>query len=253
MNEPTSQTSDSTTKPPEHSRKEVWKMFDRIAHKYDFLNRALSFGQDIAWRKKMRSFLPQDKPLELLDLATGTGDQIFFLLDGKAAITDALGLDLSEGMLEHGRTKVKERGLEDKMRLETGDAMNVPVDSESKDVVTISFGIRNVTHVPTSLKEMLRVLRPGGRVQILEASLPANKVVRAFYLFYFRKVLPLVGGWISGDSYAYRYLNETVETFPCGEDFCQLMRDAGFENVHFKAMTFGIASIYIGDRPGDAN
>lgn len=224
-------------------------MFDRIAGRYDFLNRSLSFGRDVSWRKRMRRYLPKNRPLKLVDLATGTADQILFLLDGKAEIAEAVGYDLSEEMLEIGRGKIRERHLEDTVQLLTGDAMACPAADQSADVVTISFGIRNVLDVPTALRDMKRILQPGGTLCILECSLPANAFVRWGYLTYFRHVLPKIGGWVSGDAYAYNYLNKTVETFPCGEAFCQLMRAAGFEAVQAEPLTFGVATLYCGRRP----
>lgn len=235
---------------PEHSRVEIWKMFDRIAHRYDLLNRLLSMRQDVRWRRRMLKCLP-DSPeaLELLDLATGTGDQALFLMERETRIVRGVGMDLSEGMLDLGRDKVERAGLSERLELLTGDATVVPVDDQSVDLVTISFGIRNVTDVGLALRNMHRALRPGGRLLVLECSVPENRFMRAFYLWYFRNVLPRVGGLISGDSQAYRYLNETAETFPCGEAFCDIMRDAGFTRVGAQPLTFGIATLYMGDRP----
>lgn len=184
-------------------------------------------------------------------MATGTADQILFLLDGPAEITEAVGYDLSEEMLEVGREKIRDRKLEDKITLLTGDAMAAPAADRSADVVTISFGIRNVLDVPTALRDMKRILLPGGTLCILECSLPENGFLRWGYLTYFRHVLPKIGGWVSGDAYAYNYLNKTVETFPCGEAFCQLMREAGFEQVQAEPMTFGVATLYIGRCPAE--
>lgn len=224
-------------------------MFDRIAGRYDFLNRSLSFGRDVSWRKRMRRHLPTDRPIKVVDLATGTADQILFLLDGKADIREAVGYDLSEEMLEVGRGKVREKKIEEPVRLLKGDAMACPAEDASADVVTISFGIRNVLDVPTALADMKRVLMPGGTLCILECSVPTHPLIRWGYLHYFRHVLPKLGGWVSGDAYAYNYLNKTVETFPCGEAFCQLMRDAGFEQVQAEPMTFGVATLYTGRKP----
>lgn len=239
-----------TTEAP--SRQNIWKMFDRIAHRYDFLNRSLSFGRDTAWRKRMRGHLPAGRPLRVVDLATGTADQILFLLHGRADIESATGYDLSAEMLEVGRRKLRDRGEDKRVELLTGDAMASPAADASADVVTISFGIRNVLDVPTALRDMKRVLVPGGKALILECSVPANPLVRRGYLLYFRHVLPWLGGWVSGDRQAYKYLNQTVETFPCGEAFCALMREAGFEEVKAEPMTFGVATLYSGIRPEGA-
>lgn len=230
------------------SRTDVWKMFDRIAHRYDLLNRSLSMGQDVVWRKRMKRYLPQRSGLHLLDLATGTADQLIYLsMDGRIATGE--GMDLAEKMLDIGREKIKRRGWTDRLSLRTGDATAIPAEAGSADVVTITFGIRNVLDVSTGLSEMFRVLRPDGRALILEFSLPRWALLRHLYLFYFRHVLPRVGGWISGDAHAYRYLNQTVETFPYGDAFCALMRNAGFKNVKAHSLTFGIAMIYQGDKP----
>lgn len=225
-------------------------MFDRIAHRYDFLNRSLSFGRDVAWRKRLRKHLPTDRELLVVDLATGTADQILFLLEGPAKIREAKGYDLSEEMLSIGREKIAQKGVGDVVSLHTGDAMKSPQADGTADVITISFGIRNVEDVPTALADMRRALVPGGKLLILECSLPPNRLMRRAYLLYFRHVLPKLGGLVSGDAYAYNYLNKTVETFPCGEAFCQLMRDAGFEDVAAEPMTFGVATLYSGVKPG---
>ena len=231
------------------SRRQVWRMFDRIAPRYDFLNRVLSLRQDVSWRRRMATFLKGRRNLKLLDLATGTGDQIFFLLDAGANVTHALGLDLAEAMLAIGRRKIAARGLAGRVELRLGDAMAIPAETGTFDVATMSFGIRNVEQTDVALKEIWRVLNPGGRALILEFSVPANRLVRGFYLFYFRHVLPRIGEAVSGDGEAYRYLNQTAETFPCGEAFCELLRQAGFVDVAALPLTFGIATIYKGDKP----
>ncbi len=233
------------TAPP--SRREVWRMFDRIAHRYDLLNHLLSLNRDKAWRKRLVNSLPHRSGLRVLDLATGTADQLLALYDS-GKVVDGIGVDPSEKMLEVGRAKIARRNLTDCLALKRGNGEEIPSDDDQYDAVTISFGIRNVTDVPHTLAEMHRILKPGGRALILEFSLPANSLMRWCYLVYFRRVLPFVGGLISGDSYAYRYLNQTVETFPHGEEFCDLLRGAGFEKVYATPLTFGIASIYSGEK-----
>jgi demethylmenaquinone methyltransferase/2-methoxy-6-polyprenyl-1,4-benzoquinol methylase len=235
------------TAPETPSRQQVWKMFDRIAHRYDLLNHLLSGNRDVAWRKRMANMLPSGDNLDALDLATGTGDQLLTLADtGK--LRSGIGIDLAEKMLDFGREKIAERNLGGLLKLQTGDAGAIPFDGASFDAVTITFGIRNVLDVRSSLREMYRVLRPNGRVLILEFSLPRNSIIRNGYLFYFRHVLPHLGGLISGDSYAYRYLNQTVETFPYGEAFSSMMTEAGFTDVCATEVTFGVATIYSGDK-----
>ena len=234
--------------PETPSRMQAFKMFDRIAHRYDLLNRLLSMGTDVRWRKKMNRRIPPGAGLRVLDLATGTADVLIAMERACPQVVSGVGLDMSGGMLKYGREKLVRLGLDGKFRLVRGDATCIGLGTGSFDAVTISFGIRNVLDVSQGLVEMRRILKPGGRALILEFSLPANRPFRALYLFYFRNVLPRIGALISGDSYAYRYLNETVETFPYGEDFCQLMRDAGFERVSATPLTFGIASLYQGER-----
>jgi len=228
------------------SRHEVWKMFDRVARRYDFLNHFLSLNRDVTWRRKVAELLPGRKDQTVLDLATGTADQLLSLY-GSDRVESGVGLDLSEEMLIIGRRKIAARQLEGCLTLRNGDAGAIPFDDNTFDAVTISFGIRNVTDVCHTLREMHRVLKPGGRALILEFSLPENRILRSTYLFYLRHVLPGLGGIISGDGRAYRYLDRTVESFPCGEAFCRLMRDAGFANAQARPLTFGVATIYHGD------
>jgi demethylmenaquinone methyltransferase/2-methoxy-6-polyprenyl-1,4-benzoquinol methylase len=229
------------------SRRDVHRMFDRIAPRYDLLNHLLSFNRDKAWRRRMAALLPTRTNLKLLDLATGTGDQLLALYSS-GKIASGVGIDPAEKMLAIGQEKIARRGLSDKLSLSVGSAEQIPFPDKSFDVVTISFGIRNVTDVAKSLSEMHRVLKPEGRALILEFSLPTSKLIKAGYLFYFRYILPALGGIISGDREAYRYLNQTVESFPHGENFAKLMREAGFEGVKATPLTFGVASIYQGDK-----
>jgi demethylmenaquinone methyltransferase / 2-methoxy-6-polyprenyl-1,4-benzoquinol methylase len=226
-----------------------WKMFNRIAKTYDLVNLMLSFGLDTLWRKKVGSLVPKRPGLAVLDLATGTGDQIISLWNSCSPnIEKGMGMDLSEGMLDIGRRKIEEKKLQDVIGMEVGDATDIPAEAASYDAVTISFGIRNVPDVPASLREMHRILRPSGKALILEFSMPSNPVVRWGHLFYLRHVLPLVGGAVSGDFEAYRYLNTSIESFPYGRDFCRLMEDAGFDTVVAHPVSLGIATIYEGVR-----
>lgn len=230
----------------EPKRENVQEMFDRISPRYDLLNRLLSFRSDVAWRKKVARLLPDKNRVELLDIATGTGDIILTLMAQNTAITYAVGLDMAGEMLTIAKKKFNTDSKYAHIPLIRSDACSLPFDTNSFDATTIAFGIRNVIDVHLALREMYRVIRPGGKSLILEFSLPSNRLIRSAYLFYFRHILPLVGGIISGDSYAYKYLNRTVETFPYGNEFCSLMTDAGFENVKQHRLTFGVASIYEG-------
>ncbi len=222
-------------------------MFDRIAPRYDLLNQLLSFGRDAAWRKQFIRHLPPGSSLHALDLATGTADVLIALAKNPRVATGT-GLDMSWEMLRRGRQKLLRLGLTPRFTLLRGDATAQGLAPETFDLVTMSFGIRNVTDVSACLREMRRVLKPGGRALILEFSLPGNRLLRALYLAYFRHLLPRIGGLISGDSHAYRYLNTTVETFPYGGAFLELMTGAGFHHVQAHPLTFGIATLYQGDK-----
>ncbi len=224
----------------------VWRMFDRIAPRYDLLNRLLSLRQDVVWRKKVAQYLPDRAGQIVLDVATGTADLLLSLFDKSDRISSAVGIDLSPKMLRLGLEKIASRRLADKISLVRADALGIPFADNSFDAVTIAFGIRNVADVPRALTEMHRVLKPGGKVLILEFSLPRNRFIRSLYQFHLRGILPRLGAIVSGDSHAYRYLNKTIETFPHGEEFCDVMRKAGFVEVQAAPLTFGIATIYHG-------
>lgn len=222
------------------------EMFDRIASRYDLLNRILSGRRDIAWRRSIAAFIKEMGDVFVLDVATGTGDVLLTIIDKCKNVTHGIGLDPAVKMLEIARKKTKDKGLSDKIEYICGDALKLPFDDNFFDVVTIAFGIRNVTDVDLALREMLRVLKTGGQVIILEFSLPSNPFLRWCYLKYFRYILPILGSIISGDKKAYKYLNTTVETFPYGREFCGIMEKAGFVKVKAKPLTFGIATLYSG-------
>jgi len=232
----------------EQTRKNVWVMFDRIAHRYDLLNRLLSMRQDVAWRNKLALYLPQRDNLSVLDVATGTADVLISLLNKSKRIAKATGIDMAERMLDMGRSKISRSELLKEIKLQPGNATDLQFEDNTFDVVTIAFGIRNVNNLDLALQNMYRVLNKKGRVLILEFSLPQNTILKKLYLFYFRYILPKIGALISGDAYAYNYLNQSVETFPYGEKFCNVLEANGFKNVSFHPLTFGIASIYQGDK-----
>lgn len=238
-----------TERPTSEEKIKSWQIFNHIAPTYDVINRILSARQDVLWRKKLANFLPLKKDIELLDLATGTADQILHLFNklkknNQVQITRAIGVDLSEGMLKIGREKVIQKGLQDKVQLVHADATQLPFEANSFDVITMSFGIRNVPNTLACLSEIYRCLRPGGKVLILEFSIPSNKLFKTPYLFYFRNVLPQIGGALSGHTHYYKYLNNTAEQFAYGSEFLELMKKAGFETPQAHEVTFGIASIY---------
>ncbi|MBS0626599.1 MAG: bifunctional demethylmenaquinone methyltransferase/2-methoxy-6-polyprenyl-1,4-benzoquinol methylase UbiE, partial [Verrucomicrobia bacterium] len=215
----------------EPSRIEIWKMFDTLSATYDKTNRWMTFGLDLYWRKKMSSYLPSLDKISLLDCATGTADQIISLVKHSSKIEEAIGIDLSEEMINIGRQKVQKTPFAKKISLEIASALEIPFPEKRFDCVTLSFGIRNVTDVSLSLGELLRVLKPGGKALILETSLPRCRILRFFHVLYIRKILPIIGGLISKKKHAYQYLNQTAETFPHGKDFCSLLEKAGFTKV----------------------
>ncbi len=231
------------------SKSESWKMFNRIAPTYDLLNRFLSGGVDQMWRRDLANHLPSSpERLDLLDVATGTGDQLIELIKScPERFASATGVDPAVQMLDLAMAKSFSKPEKFTLSWLEASALNLPFADASFDLVTISFGIRNVEDFPAALLEIRRVLRPGGRVLVLEFSLPANPFVRCGYLFYFRHLLPWIGGLVSGRRDAYVYLNRTVEEFPCGEVFLDRLRSADFKGVRAFPYTFGIATLYSGD------
>jgi demethylmenaquinone methyltransferase/2-methoxy-6-polyprenyl-1,4-benzoquinol methylase len=231
------------------SKKDIGKMFDRIAGTYDPINRLLSLGLDIGWRKRMAQLLPLKGEMDMLDIATGTADQILYLCRRHISqMNRAVGVDISNKMLEIGRIKVENEQLRHILSLEHGDATSLNFSDGTFDATTISFGIRNVPDVPKALSEMHRVLRKDGKALILEFSMPRNPVVKLGNLMYLRFIVPWIGGRISGDKEAYRYLNTSIESFPYGQDFCTLLENAGFRDIKFHPLTFGIATLYEGTK-----
>lgn len=230
-------------------RNAVWRMFDRISRRYDLLNRLLSFGRDQAWRRALVRGIPSGADLCVVDLATGTADVLVAARDTGLSLRLGVGVDPSKGMIALGREKIQRLAASPPLHLVRGDACALPLAEAGADAITMAFGIRNVADVDAALREMRRLLRPGGRALILEFSLPENRLVQRVYLLYFRHVLPRIGGLISGDAAAYRYLNQSVEQFPYGAAFCAKMRAAGFVNVSARPMTFGVATVYAGASP----
>lgn len=232
----------------EESKKEVWKMFDKISSRYDLINHLFSFGIDKYWRRTLIRHLPKGDDIRLLDLATGTGDQLITIVKRAKQVQTALGLDMSREMIRHGQRKIIDKPYAHQITLMEGDATEVNLQSETVECVTMSFGIRNVTDVDQCLRECFRVLTPCGRVMILEFSLPKNRLIRGLHLLYLRHILPNLAGWISHNRKAYRYLNNTVESFPYGEAFCDRIKKAGFYRVKAYPLTFGIATLYVGEK-----
>ncbi len=222
---------------------EVEQMFDNISHRYDFLNRLLSVGIDVSWRKKVVKMVTETEPKTILDVATGTGDLAIALAkkNPQAKIT---GFDLSNGMLEHGRVKVAEKNLSDQIEMIQGDAENMPFEDNTFDAITVAFGVRNFETLEKGLKEIHRVLKPGGKFVILEFSQPEQFPMKQLYNFYFKNILPVIGKTFSKDHRAYTYLPESVQAFPYGEKLNNILKSVNFLEPKDKKLTFGIASIY---------
>ena len=220
-------------------------MFDSIAPRYDLLNRLLSFRRDIAWRRRLAKLVAQHPCHCVLDLATGTGD-VLMALAKKRAVQMAVGIDLAPEMLARAREKLAKGRAPHTFAAIQANAAITSFRDASFDAATIAFGIRNMADAPGALREFHRVLKPGGRLFVLEFSLPTNPLVRALYLAYFRYAVPAIGGWIARNRAAYAYLNRSVESFPYGTNFCALLSAAGFIDVNFVPLTFGVAAIYQG-------
>ena len=226
---------------------EVGEMFDAIAPNYDLLNRGTSLGIDTLWRKRMIAELETDRHRRVLDVATGTADVAIQTVRRKN-VEHVTGVDLSEGMLSYGRRKVEAQGLTGRILLEQGDSENLPYADASFDAVTVAFGVRNFEHLERGLQEMRRVLRPGGKLVILEFSRIPYAPVRWGFNLYFGKIMPLIGRLQSKDPRAYAYLFESVQAFPSGPAFLKILDRVGYNNTEWQALTLGIASIYTATR-----
>ena len=222
-------------------KQQVEEMFDSISHRYDFLNRLFSLGIDQGWRKKVVKLVGSGKPEKVLDVATGTADLAIML---SKVSKNVVGLDLSEGMLQLGRKKVDKRGLDDRIELIKGDSEALPFEDGSFDAVTVSFGARNFGNLQQGMNELVRVLRPGGRLVVLEFSKPRKAPFKQLFRFYFHTLMPFFGKLVSGDSSAYTYLPESVDAFPDGQDFMNVVIRAGAKEERMIPVTGGIATIY---------
>ncbi|MBQ3731571.1 MAG: bifunctional demethylmenaquinone methyltransferase/2-methoxy-6-polyprenyl-1,4-benzoquinol methylase UbiE [Muribaculaceae bacterium] len=222
---------------------QVRQMFDSIAPAYDFMNRAMTLGIDIWWRKLAVKRLRRLQPARILDVATGTGE-FAIQLHQSLKPQHILGIDLSQGMLDEARRKVREKGLEKKITFSQDDCMALHLDDESVDAVTVAFGVRNFEHLQQGYHEMARVLQPGGMLCVLELSTPTNPVIRWFYDLYTLHIIPWIGSKKSGDKSAYRYLPQSIAAVPQGDEMLQLMRNAGLKDTTFKRLTLGVCTIY---------
>jgi demethylmenaquinone methyltransferase/2-methoxy-6-polyprenyl-1,4-benzoquinol methylase len=225
-----------------NKKKQVEQMFDTISTNYDGLNRVISFGIDVKWRKKVVKLVGKTRPDSVLDIATGTGD-LAISLAGTGA-SQVIGLDLSEGMLAVGRKKIAEKGLSEKIEMIQGDSEALPFEDNSFDAITVAFGVRNFEDLEKGLSEIYRILKPGGIFVVLETSVPTKFPFKQGYHFYTKNLLPVIGKLFSKDKVAYSYLSESAAAFPYGENFNNILRKTGFTNVEDKPQTMGVATIY---------
>jgi demethylmenaquinone methyltransferase/2-methoxy-6-polyprenyl-1,4-benzoquinol methylase len=224
-------------------KQQVAQMFDDISARYDFLNRLLSLGIDRGWRKKVRKALSALNHKYVLDVATGTADLAMELT--KIKDSNIIGVDISAGMLAKGDVKVAAAGLQNRIKLQLADSEQLPFKDGEFDAVTVAFGVRNFEHLRVGLAEMLRVIKPGGHLFILEFSKPKNLVFSGLYWFYFKTVLPAVGRLVSSSINAYSYLPRSVAAFPEGQEFSTILQECGGKNVIIKPLTFGVSTLYI--------
>ena len=226
----------------------VRSLFDGIAPRYDLLNHLLSAGIDRSWRRRAVEHLREIHPASILDVATGTGD--LALEAAQLRPSRIIGIDIAPRMLERARAKVAAHGLSSLITLRNGDAEALPFADGSFDGVLVAFGVRNFEHLERSLREIFRVLRSGGKIVVLEFSHPRQFPLRQLYFFYFTRILPLIGRAVSGHREAYSYLPDTVLAFPEGEAFLRVLSLTGFEQTRLEPLSFGVATIYTGSRPG---
>ena len=228
-------------------KEQVAEMFDDIAHRYDFLNRFLSGGLDIGWRKKALGYLAAKKPLKILDVATGTAD-VAIMASRLLKPNSIIGIDISDGMLEIGSQKITKLGLQNTIQLLNGDSETISFATSSFDAVTVAFGVRNFQNLEKGMAEILRVLKPGGKLVVLEFSKPKIALVKSFYNVYMKFVTPNMGKLFSKNRSAYQYLDESIQKFPEGKDFLTILNNVGYINTQCKPLSLGICSIYCGEK-----
>lgn len=228
-------------------KEQVATMFNNISENYDGLNRVISLGIDVSWRKKVVKIVGKNKPQQILDIATGTGDLAIMMAE-KLHPKKVTGLDISEGMLEVGKQKIAKAQLADTVEMIVGDSENMPFEDNTFDAITVSFGVRNFANLDKGLTEILRVLKPNGVLAILETSNPTKFPFKQGYKFYTSVILPAIGKLFSKDKVAYSYLSESANYFPFGKEFDNILKKNGFTNTEYRPQTFGSATIYIASK-----
>ncbi len=228
-------------------KKQVAEMFDNIAHRYDFLNHFLSMNIDRIWRRKSIQFLQKSQPRTILDVATGTGD-FAIEIHKRLKPEKIIAIDISTGMLEVGKEKIEKKQLSHIIEFQEGDSEDIKFEDNFFDAATVAFGVRNFENLQIGINEMYRVLKSEGELVVLEFSRPEQFPIKQLYNFYFKRILPAVGRLFSKDMSAYSYLPKSVDAFPYGEKFIQIMKNAGFKNIIEKKLTFGISSVYYGQK-----
>ena len=229
-------------------KEKVREMFDSIAPTYDRLNHVLSLNVDKLWRRHALREIVDETPQRILDVACGTGDSTISIAKAAAEGSSVIGADISEGMMALVKGKAEKAGVGERISLQVADGEALPYEEGTFDRVTCAFGIRNFEHKEKGLEEFLRVLKPGGKAVVLELSVPQNRLVRWAYDLYFLHVLPRIGGAVSGDRAAYKYLPASVHNFPSPNDFCRMMAEAGFRNVRCRTFSFGLCRMFVGER-----
>ena len=229
-------------------KEKVREMFDNIAPTYDRLNHIMSMNVDKLWRRHALKEIVDGTPQRILDVACGTGDSTVSIAKAAAEGSEIIGADISEGMMALVKGKAEKAGVSGRISLQVADGEALPYGDGAFDRVTCAFGIRNFEHKEKGLSEFLRVLKPGGKAVILELSVPQNRLVRGAYDLYFLHILPRIGGAVSGDRAAYRYLPASVHHFPAPKEFCRMMEAAGFRAVRCRTFTFGLCRMYVGER-----
>ncbi len=230
------------------NKEKIQEMFDGIAPSYDRLNHLMSLNVDKRWRKKGLKEIVDGTQQQILDVACGTGDSTVAIARKAGSGSRVTGVDISEGMMALVMEKAAHEGVHDRIKLQVADGENLPFENETFHRVSCAFGIRNFEHKEKGLQEFLRVLRPGGKAVILELSVPENRFVRWLYDLYFLHLMPWIGGRVSGNKEAYKYLPASVHAFPSPSAFCMMMGEAGFRRVRYKSFSFGLCRLYVGEK-----